>query len=158
MSRAIREYYLAILAFISVLFIFGLGWSYAYSVLYPAVTFSGINELHPPIASPGQTVTLYREFTVNRPVVIHVYRALTRKLDNKKILRVEFGETSISRETENIVQYRPLVIPHEMPSGIYVFETAIEYWSFPFWRVQTRAPDVVIEIVAPVSSSADKRH
>lgn len=147
MKQALRDSYLSVLTFIAVAFAVALGWGFAFSRLVPAILYGETNELRPPIAAPGRTILLCRDMTFTRHAVIHVSRALTRKLSDGRMMRIDFGDASIAREPGEVRQCRPLTLPADVPPGRYQLETTVEYVSFPFWRVQGRAPDVAIEIL-----------
>lgn len=146
MKQALRDSYLSILTFIAVGFAVALGWSFAFSRFVPAITYGETNTITPAAARPGQGVMLCRDMSVNRRVVLRISRALTRDMGNGRMLRIDFGETAIGRDVGPVRQCRPITLPADVPPGRYALETTIEYVSFPFWRVQGRAPDVTVEI------------
>lgn len=84
-------------------------------------------------ARAGATIDICRLVKYDRDVLISMNRAIIRRSLDGMMMTINYPEITFPREKGTKYICRALTIPIDLKNGLYVIDTYITIYSFPFW-------------------------
>lgn len=146
MKKLAHDWILAVLASISVLWIFVFVWSYLFHAYMPAVKSETYNVTMPSHVYAGETFSLCRKMEFTRNVDIGISRWMTTVKGGTEI-NISLPHSEVTRNKGKVTQCRPVTVPEYAPPGIYTIHTTANYITWPFWSSSVVMPDLEITVM-----------
>ena len=127
----------------------GLWWTYYSSIAaIPPLTWSG-SAVYPSIVRAGDEISVFRNFTVHREVVVEVHRRLISGDCSSKVgcTQYDLPTSTVMFEPTNYNAVRRHLIPHNVAPGKYLLQFEVHWQNVIGYRYAVRHPPLYIEVV-----------
>ena len=148
MSEKARSYLVELIAAVVILPLFVLAFLYLRST-EPPILYGEVQEIEPPIVTPGQTVFIIRDLTITRSTDLTIIRNFERRLPDGRLEVLEGVDVRIAYVPGEFRQKRIFQIPMQLTPGEWVLRNSVIWQDWPGFTHTINAAPIPFTVVHP---------